>query len=106
MKTFLFALICLMAPAASVYEFKKTSIDGDVIDFAKYKGKTLLIVNTASKCGCTPQYAELQKLNDHYGSKVTILGFLANNFGALEPCTNAEISPSCPKNFGVTFQMF
>ena len=106
MKTFLFALICLMAPAASVYEFKKTSIDGDVIDFAKYKGKTLLIVNTASKCGFTPQYAELQKLNDQYGSKVTILGFPANNFGGQEPGSNAEISEFCQKNYGVTFQMF
>lgn len=106
MKTFLFAFICLMMPAASVYDFKMTSIDGDVIDFAKYKGKNLLIVNTASKCGFTPQYAELQKLNEQYGSKLTILGFPANNFGGQEPGSNAEISDFCQKNYGVTFQMF
>ena len=106
MKSFLFAFICLIAPAASVYDFKMTSINGDVIDFSKYKGKTLLIVNTASKCGFTPQYAELQKLNDQYGSKVTILGFPANNFGGQEPGSNTEISEFCQKNYGVTFQMF
>src|SRR6478752_7723918 len=106
MKSFLFAFICLIAPAASVYDFKMTSINGDVIDFSKYKGKTLLIVNTASKCGFTPQYAELQKLNDQYGSKITILGFPANNFGGQEPGSNAEISEFCQKNYGVTFQMF
>ena len=106
MKAFLFAFICLMAPAASVYEFKKTSIEGDVIDFTKYKGKTLLIVNTASKCGFTPQYAELQKLNDQYGSNITILGFPANNFGGQQPGSNSEISEFCQKNYGVTFQMF
>jgi len=106
MKSFLFAFICLIAPAASVYDFKMASIDGNVIDFSKYKGKTLLIVNTASKCGYTPQYAELQKLHDQYGSKVTILGFPANNFGGQEPGSNAEISEFCQKNYGVTFQMF
>lgn len=106
MKTFLIAILCMIAPAASVYDFKMKSIDGDVIDFSKYKGKTLLIVNTASKCGFTPQYADLQKLNDQYGSKVTILGFPANNFGGQEPGSNAEISEFCQKNYGVTFQMF
>ena len=97
----------MISPAASsVYDFKMTSIDGDVIDFARYKGKTLLIVNTASKCGFTKQYAELQKLNEQFGSKVTILGFPANNFGGQEPGSNAEISEFCQKNYGVTFQMF
>jgi glutathione peroxidase len=60
----------------------------------------------ASKCGYTPQYADLQKLQDTFGSKVVILGFPANNFGAQEPGTNAEISSFCQKNYGVTFQMF
>lgn len=107
MKSLLFALLIMISPAASsVYDFKMTSIDGDVIDFARYKGKTLLIVNTASKCGFTKQYAELQKLNEQFGSKVTILGFPANNFGGQEPGSNAEISEFCQKNYGVTFQMF
>ncbi|MBL0745373.1 glutathione peroxidase [Chryseolinea lacunae] len=107
MKTILFSiLLFLPTMASSVYDFKMNSIDGDVIDFAKYKGKTLLIVNTASKCGFTPQYADLQKLNDQYGSKVTILGFPANNFGSQEPGTNTEIASFCQKNYGVTFQMF
>lgn len=107
MKTILFSiLLFLPTMASSVYDFKMNSIDGDVIDFSKYKGKTLLIVNTASKCGFTPQYADLQKLNDQYGSKVTILGFPANNFGSQEPGTNTEIASFCQKNYGVTFQMF
>lgn len=100
------ALFALIAPASSLYEFKMSSIDGKMIDFSAYKGKTLLIVNVASKCGNTPQYADLQKLQDSYGSKVTILGFPANNFKGQEPGTNAEIAEFCQKNYGVTFQMF
>jgi glutathione peroxidase len=100
----LFALF--MAPVASLYDFKVNALDGKTIDFSKYKGKTLLIVNVASKCGFTPQYADLQKLQDTYGSKVTILGFPANNFKGQEPGTNAEIAEFCQKNYGVTFQMF
>jgi len=96
----------MMSPVASLYDFKINSLDGKAIDFSKYKGKTLLIVNVASKCGFTPQYADLQKLNDTYGSKVTILGFPANNFKGQEPGTNAEIAEFCQKNYGVTFQMF
>lgn len=92
--------------ASSVYDFKINSLDGKLIDFSKYKGKTLLIVNTASQCGYTPQYADLQKLHEQYGDKITILGFPANNFGAQEPGTNAEIGEFCQKNYGVTFQMF
>ena len=74
--------------------------------FSAYKGKTLLIVNVASKCGFTPQYADLQQMQDQYGSKVTILGFPANNFGSQEPGTSIEIAEFCEKNYGVTFQMF
>jgi glutathione peroxidase len=90
----------------SLYDFKLPSIDGKVIDFAQYKGKTLLIVNTASECGYTPQYADLQKLHGQFGSKVTILGFPANNFGGQEPGTNKDIATFCHENYGVTFQMF
>src|SRR5204862_7891660 len=64
----------------SIYDFKIQSLDGQIIDFTQYKGKNLLIVNTASKCGYTPQYADLQKLHEEYGDQVTVLGFPANNF--------------------------
>ena len=92
--------------STSVYDFKMNSIDGKVIDFSTYKGKTLLIVNVASKCGFTPQYKELQQLHESYGKKITILGFPANDFGGQEPGTSAEIAEFCQKNYGVTFQMF
>ncbi len=92
--------------SASVYDFKINSLDGKLIDFSQYKGKTLLIVNVASKCGNTPQYEDLQKLHEQYGSKLVILGFPANNFGAQEPGTNVEIAEFCKANYGVTFQMF
>ncbi len=92
--------------AGSVYDLKINAIDGKMIDFSQYKGKTLLIVNTASKCGYTPQYADLQKLQDTYGSRVVILGFPANNFKGQEPGSNAEIAEFCSKSYGVTFQMF
>ncbi|HEY9007989.1 glutathione peroxidase [Ohtaekwangia sp.] len=91
---------------SSIYDFKMNSIDGDLIDFSRYKGKTLMIVNVASKCGFTKQYADLEKLHEQFGDKVTILGFPANNFGSQEPGSNAEIASFCQKNFGVKFQMF
>jgi glutathione peroxidase len=106
MKAVLFTLTSLFMSASSIYEFKMNSIDGKVIDFSQYKGKTLLIVNTASKCGFTPQYAELEKLHEQFGNKVTILGFPANNFGGQEPGTNTEIASFCKANYGVNFQMF
>ncbi len=107
MKTLILTLIVLfMSPAATLYDLKMNALDGKSVDFSKYKGKTLLIVNVASKCGFTPQYADLQKLQDTYGSKITILGFPANNFKGQEPGTNAEIAEFCQKNYGVTFQMF
>jgi glutathione peroxidase len=91
---------------ASIYEFKINSIDGEPIDFAAYKGKNLLIVNVASKCGYTPQYADLEKLHEQFGDKVVVLGFPANNFGSQEPGSNMEIAEFCQKNYGVKFQMF
>lgn len=106
MKTLTLLLLTMLLAPASVYDFKVNSLEGKTIDFSQYKGKTLLIVNTASKCGYTPQYADLQKLNETYGSKVVILGFPANNFAGQEPGTNAEIGEFCKKNYGVTFQMF
>jgi glutathione peroxidase len=82
------------------------SLNGKEIDFSNYKGQKLLIVNTASKCGLTPQYAGLEKLHEQYGNKVTVLGFPANNFLWQEPGTNSEIAEFCEVNYGVQFQMF
>jgi len=93
-------------PKGSVYDFTMTSIDGEDIPLSKYKGKKILIVNTASECGYTPQYEDLQKLHETYGDKVVILGFPANNFGGQEPGSNKEIASFCKANYGVTFQMF
>jgi glutathione peroxidase len=90
----------------SIYDFKMKGLDGEEIDFGRYKGKTLLIVNTASKCGYTPQYADLQKLHENYGDKVVVLGFPSNNFLWQEPGSNQDIASFCQKNYGVTFQMF
>ncbi|HWZ15833.1 MAG TPA: glutathione peroxidase [Mucilaginibacter sp.] len=99
----IFALLFIAPP--SVYEFKLKTIDGQKFSLAKYKGKKVLVVNTASKCGFTPQYAELQKLADQYKDKLVVVGFPANNFGEQEPGTNAVIKEFCTKNFGVTFPL-
>ena len=89
----------------TVYDFKVPALDGSTIDFSKYKGKKILIVNTASECGYTPQYADLQKLYEAHKSNLVIVGFPANNFGGQEPGTNTEIKEFCKKNYGVTFPM-
>lgn len=107
MKTVLIAALLFMTPEInSIYDFKMSAIDGKTIDFSQYKGKNILIVNTASECGYTPQYADLQKLHETLGNKVVILGFPANNFGSQEPGNNTQIATFCQKNYGVTFQMF
>ncbi|HMI79199.1 MAG TPA: glutathione peroxidase [Ferruginibacter sp.] len=97
-------LSILFSVTASIYDFKVPSLEGGSIDFAKYKGKKVLIVNTASKCGFTPQYKELQELSEKYKDKLVVIGFPANNFNQ-ETGSNAEISEFCKKNYGVTFQM-
>jgi len=89
----------------SIYDFKVKGLEGQEIDLAQYKGKKILIVNTASKCGYTPQYEELQKLYDQYKGKLVIIGFPANNFGGQEPGSNSEIGEFCKRNYGVTFPM-
>ena len=90
----------------SIYKFTNVeALDGGIIDFSGFKGKKILIVNTASKCGYTPQYKELQDLYDKYKEKLVIVGFPANNFLGQEPGTNAEIKEFCTKNYGVTFPM-
>jgi glutathione peroxidase len=106
MKLLLALTLVAVMGASSIYDFKETSLEGKTINFSKYKGKTLLIVNVASKCGNTPQYADLQKLHETMGSKVVILGFPANNFKGQEPGSNADIAEFCKANYGVTFQMF
>jgi glutathione peroxidase len=106
MKTFLVAsLFVTMLFSATIYDFKVPGLDGKEIDFSKFKGKKVLVVNTASKCGYTPQYADLQKLYDQYKDKLVIVGFPANNFGEQEPGSNEEIGEFCKKNYGVTFPM-
>ena len=91
------------AIAKSIYDFKVPSLDGGTIDFATFKGKKILVVNTASKCGYTPQYEGLEKLYEQYKDKLVIVAFPANNFGSQEPGTNTEIKAFCTKNYGVTF---
>ena len=87
----------------SIYDYKVESGDGNEINFADFKGKKILIVNTASECGFTPQYADLEKISKEYTDKVVVVGFPANNFGGQEPGTNEEIGAFCQKNYGVTF---
>jgi len=90
----------------SIYTFKVKDLSGNEFDFASLKGKKILIVNTASECGLTPQYEQLQAVYEKYkNSNFVIVGFPANNFGAQEPGTNAEIGAFCKKNYGVTFPM-
>ena len=89
----------------SIHEFKFTSLDGSTVSFSDFLGKKILIVNTASKCGFTPQYEELQQLHNDYKDQLVIVGFPANNFGAQEPGSNDDIASFCQKNYGVTFLM-
>lgn len=90
----------------SIYDFKMKSLTGKEVDFAQFRDKNLLIVNTASKCGFTYQYEDLQKLHEQYGDKITVLGFPANNFLFQEPGSNSNIEEFCQVNYGVTFPMF
>ncbi len=90
----------------TIYSFKVKDIDGNEFDFASLKGKKIMIVNTASECGLTPQYEQLQSIYQEFKDKnFIIVGFPANNFGAQEPGSNKEISAFCTKNYGVTFPM-
>ena len=88
----------------TIYQYKAQTIEGDTFDFNSLKGKKVMIVNTASKCGLTPQYTQLQELYEQYcGADFVIIGFPANNFLSQEPGTNEEIAIFCEKNYGVTF---
>jgi len=90
----------------SFYDFKVSDINGKEFTLSSLKGKKVMVVNVASKCGNTPQYADLEKLYKEYGpQKLVIIGFPANNFAGQEPGTNAEIAEFCTQNYGVTFPM-
>ena len=91
----------------NVYDFQATSLDGKPVDLAQYRGKVLLIVNTASKCGFTPQYQGLETVyRELHGRGLEVLGFPCNQFGSQEPGTEEEIGAFCEKNYGVSFPMF
>jgi glutathione peroxidase len=102
---FIALLISSLIAASSIYDFKVEGLEGGSIDFSKFKGKKIMIVNTASKCGNTPQYKELEELYEKYKDKLVIVGFPANNFGQQEPGSNEEIKEFCTKNYGGTFPM-
>lgn len=90
----------------TIFQFKVEDLSGDSFDFSTLKGKKILVVNTASECGLTPQYEQLQEIYEKYKDKnFVIVGFPANNFGAQEPGTNQQIATFCQKNYGVTFPM-
>lgn len=89
----------------TIYDYKVESLDGGEINFADFKGKKILVVNTASECGFTPQYADLETLSKEYKDRLVVIGFPANNFGGQEPGSNEEIASFCQKNYGVTFPM-
>jgi glutathione peroxidase len=107
---FLMTFLSLAAPAvagSSVYDFSLPSIDGKPTSLAEYKGKVVLLVNVASRCGLTPQYSALQSLYEKYKDRgLVVLGFPANNFGGQEPGTNEEIKSFCTLKYNVTFPMF
>ena len=90
----------------TIYQFKVEDLSGKTFEFSSLKGKKILVVNSASKCGLTPQYKDLEKIYREYKDKgFVIVGFPANNFGHQEPGTNAEIETFCEMNYGVTFPM-
>lgn len=92
---------------SNIYQFEAELLEGDVKVLADYKGKVMLIVNTASKCGFTPQFAGLEKLYEKYKPQgLEILGFPCNQFGGQDPGTNKEIGVFCQRNYGVNFPMF
>ncbi len=109
MKSFLLLLLMTimtgMMAQKTIHDFTVEALDGSTIDFSDYAGKKILIVNTASKCGFTPQYADLEKLSQEYPDNLVVVGFPANNFMKQEPGTNEEIAEFCQKNYGVSFPM-
>ena len=92
---------------ATISDFEAISLGGEPVDLSAYEGQVVLVVNTASQCGFTPQYAGLQELYEEYGDRgLTVLGFPCDQFGNQEPGTEDEIGAFCERNFGVTFPLF
>ncbi|MBL7760255.1 MAG: glutathione peroxidase [Sediminibacterium sp.] len=107
---FIVALLVLLSAFTfpsdnSIHRFKVKSIEGKTIDFSSFKGKKILVVNTASKCGYTPQYEALQQVYSTYKDKLVIVGFPANNFGGQEPGSDGEIQEFCKARYGVSFPL-
>ncbi len=90
----------------SFYDFNLPLLDGTLVSFNQFKGKKVVIINTASKCGYTSQYADWQAFHEKHGDKVVVLGFPCNQFGGQEPGNSTDIQSFCQKNYGVTFYMF
>lgn len=107
MKTFLITLFisATLLGGSPIYQYKVDGLTGGKINFNDFKGKKILVVNTASKCGLTPQYEGLEQLYQKYKDKLVIVGFPANNFMGQEPGSNDEIAEFCKKNYGVSFPM-
>ncbi|WP_432710959.1 glutathione peroxidase [Pedobacter sp.] len=105
MNILLIIISLFFTPPKNIYDFTIKTIDGKNVKLSQFKGKKILLVNTASKCGFTVQYEELEKLHKQYGNKVVLIGFPAGNFGGQELASNDEIKEFCKKNFGVTFLM-
>lgn len=104
---FLFCAVALVAAEKTIYDFTPNSIDGQPAPLASYKGKVVLLVNVASRCGYTPQYTALEAVYEKYKDRgLVIVGFPANNFGAQEPGTNEEIKTFCTRKYSVTFPMY
>lgn len=97
--------ITLSSQSGGFYSFKVKTLEGNDFDLASLKGKKVMVVNTASKCGYTPQYKDLEELYEQYKQKLVIIGFPANNFGNQEPGTALEIRQFCTENYNVTFPM-
>jgi glutathione peroxidase len=95
----------VFSQSSAFYDFKVKTLEGGIFDFSTLKGKKVMIVNTASKCGFTPQYKDLEEVYKTYGDNLVIIGFPANNFASQEPGTAAEIRKFCTDNYGVTFPM-
>lgn len=94
-----------VTPPVDFYSLSFKTITGEIFKFDQLKGKKVLIVNTASKCGFTPQFKELEELHKEYGASLVVLGFPSNDFGAQDPGSNEDILSFCEENYGVTFQM-
>lgn len=110
LKAFLITLCAVsanptMENTTSIYDIKINSLQGKPIDFNAFKGKYILFVNVASKCGFTPQYKDLQSLHENYGDKIVVIGVPCNQFGGQEPGTKTEILEFCEANYGVSFLM-